>query len=529
MIALPPVVTERDEAPKSRTTEFASLLVLLIFLPFLIQAIAYLKILLQFMFVRNDAGYPEGAAVYAFLTALRTGRLYSFPFEFPWNEQMYGPVFYLMGTALAKMAHGDPMLTTMLARFVSFLAFLGAVALTGYLSWRLEREKRWAAISVVLGLACAWAIPFCASARPDSLSIFFIIGALVIYQIAEGRSRLIFWAGVLGALSFLTKQSTAPVLFALALDSMIAKRFWNTASLVAGSVSLSAPILSVLWFCHEPFFANFTAVGHTILSWSTVISTAINLLRTNQSAIVPITIALLGAALSWRKERYRTILLVAAFGCISNVAALANTGGYANYLLLPWLLMILLVPAGLARIEEWSWRSSLAPVGLILLSALLVIHQRNLLLQKPAGDLDAYNIERLKVLSDLPYLEVRSGQPQLMDPFYYHQLSRQNLWSGAPIMKKIENEDYDLVLISGKDGPADSEFSVVGFRGTSFWGADTLSEIMSHYSVLCEVPESLALVPRDRSDTVQGKDIARIFRQPCRATGRLPQLAPGMR
>jgi hypothetical protein len=526
--AAEPVAPEQDQPRQTRNAR-AAVLVLLMFLPFLIQAIAYLRILFQSIFVRNDLGFPEGASVYAFLAAMRTGKLYASPFDFPWNEQMYGPIFYGIGSAFAKITHGDPMLTTILARSLSLAAFLGSVGLIGYLSWRLERRKLWTAVSVVLGLACTWAIPFCASARPDALSIFFILGALAIYQVAEGRSQLIFWAGVFGALSFLTKQNTAPVLLALALDSLIARRFKNLAAMIAGSVSVSTLILSALWLRHEPFLANFTAVGHAIMIWSAVIPVAINHMRTNQTAIIPISIAWLGAGLSWRREKYRAILLAVVFGCISNVAALANTGGGSNYLTLPWLLTILLVPAGLTRIEEWSQRSFLLPVGMTLLGALLLIHQRNLLLQPPAGDLDTGGVERLEVLSDLPYLEMRSREPHLLDPFYYHQLAVQHLWSVAPIMNKIDGEEYDLVVISGKDAPADSEFSIDGYRGTSYWGADILGELMSHYQVLCEVPGSLALVPRDRSDALHDSDIARIFRQPCRATSRRPQLAPGLR
>jgi hypothetical protein len=51
----------------------------------------------------------------------------------------------------------------------------------------------------------------------------------------------------------------------------------------------------------------------------------------------------------------------------------------------------------------------------------------------------------------------------------------------------------------------------------------------SHYRALCEVPDYIALVPRDRASILQEKDIARIFGQPCRATGRTPQLAPELR
>ncbi len=333
------VVKQRDEAqpkPASR----ANLLVLAIFLPFLVQAVAYLAILLRLIVVRNDVLNPEGAIIYSFLTALRTGRLYSLPFDFPWNEQMYGPVFYSIGAVLARMAHGDPMMTTILARIVSFLTFLGAVGFVGYLCWRLERQKRWTAVCIVLGLACGWSFPFCASARPDAPSIFFILAALVAYEVAGERSGLIFLAGVLGALSFLTKQSTAPLLLALALDSLMARKFRATAVLIAGSVATSALILSVLWFRHEPFLANFTAVGHALFRWSEVLPIAVNMMRVNQIAIIPIAIGALGASLSWRKERYRVILLAAALGWISNVAALANTGATSNYMILPWLLTL---------------------------------------------------------------------------------------------------------------------------------------------------------------------------------------------
>lgn len=533
MTAPQPVITERDELRKSRNLR-ATVLVLLIFLPFLIQAIAYLKILLRLIVVRNDVLNPEGAIIYSFLTALRTGKLYSSPMNFPWNEQMYGPVFYSVGAVLAKVAHGDPMLTTMLARIVSFLAYLGAVGLIGYMSWKLEGRKRWTAVCVVLGLACVWAIPFSASARPDTLSIFFILGALAAYEGAydapQGRSRLIFFAGVLGALGCLTKQSTAPLLLALALDSLIARRFRDTAALIAGSAATCALIFSVLWFRHEPFLANFTAVGHALFSWSTVPQTAINMMRVNQIAIIPIGIAMVGAARSWKKERYRMILLAAALGWISNVAALANTGATANYLMLPWLLTILLVPAGLERIEESAQRSWWAPAGLILLGAVILIHQRSLLVGKPADDLDISRVERLQLLStNTSYLELHSSQPQLMDAYYYHQLALQERWSNAPIARKIDGEEYDLILLGGEDGHPDSEYWVGGFRGTAVFGDDTLAEIRSHYRDLCEVPGNMALVPRDRPDSLQVEDIARIFGQTCRATERIPQVQPGLR
>jgi hypothetical protein len=105
----------------------------------------------------------------------------------------------------------------------------------------------------------------------------------------------------------------------------------------------------------------------------------------------------------------------------------------------------------------------------------------------------------------------------------------QNVWSDAPILRQIDGEEFDLILISGENGQTDSEFLATGFRGVSYWGADALGEIERHYRVLCEVPGYLAFVPQDRSVALQDKDVGRIFRQPCLASDRMLQLAPGTR
>lgn len=502
---------------------------LLILLPFLFLAVLYVKTSVQLIFIHNDVGYPEGASVYAFLTVLRTGKLYSSPFDFPFNAQLYGPVFYLVGLACAKAARGDPMLTTELWRLVSFLSFLGSAAIAGYLSWRLEMKRSWAAASIVLGLACVWAMPSSASVRPDELSIFLILAALAVYQSAQGRSRLFLWAGVLGSLSFLTKQNTAPVLFALIVDTLIARRFRDTAALIAGSVPIPALVLFALWLRHEPFLANFLILRDSLYDWRTGLLMAINLMRTNQMAIIPMSLAVLGTGLSWKKEKYRAILLAAGFGCISNLVALGNIGGAANYFILPWMLTILFVPAGLAGIGEWTRLSMPVSLVLTLLGGLLLIHQRNVLFPKLAADLDTRNIENLKILSSSPYLEMRSRQPQLLDPFLYRVLSLHNRWSFAPIIEQIDRRDFDLILIAGNESPSNTELLVKSIRGVSGWGADTLGPMVSHYRVLCEVPELVAFVPRDRPGALKEEDITRILGQPCRATGRAPQLAHGVR
>jgi hypothetical protein len=523
--------TQEQGLAKFKKTPLAKWLVLLVFIPFLIEAVVYLKVLLQCLVARNDTTYPEGANVYVFLTALHTGHLYSSPFDFPLNPGIYGPMFYSIGAFCALIMHGDPTLTTRLMRVLSLLSFLGSIGLIAYLTWRLERVKHWTAITVVLGLACTWARPFAASARPDAISIFLIIASLTLYVVAEGRSRLIFWAGVLGALSFLTKQTMAPMLMALAIDSLMARKFRNTVALVAGSATMAAIVIAALWLRHEPFLANYTAETHAIVKWSSAAITVTNYMRTNQMAIIPIIIAFVGARLRWREKRYRVILLAAGFGCFLNLAALANLGGAENYLILPWLMVALLVPAGLVQLEAWANRSVLIPAALMLIGVALLVHQKNLIQIKAPANLDTTNISSMTMLSDLSYLEMRSRDPQLMDPAFYHQISMQKVWSGSVILDRIGMGVYDLILIKGEDAPMDSGFAVLGYRGISTWGPDMLDAMNLHYRPLCELPGYIALVPRDPSrnqtNVPSAETIGEIFRKPCEASNRTLQLSPG--
>jgi hypothetical protein len=159
----------------------------------------------------------------------------------------------------------------------------------------------------------------------------------------------------------------------------------------------------------------------------------------------------------------------------------------------------------------------------------ILIHQKGVLVRQPVHDLDASSVSRLKMLTvNNAYLELRSSQPQLLDTYFYHQLAMQKGWSIAPVTRKIDGEEYDLILLGGEDGASDSEYLIAGYRGTSFLGEDSLSEIRSHYRNLCEVQNFLALVPKDRPGTLHAMDIARIFGQPCQATSRLPKVQPGM-
>ena len=507
---------------------------LLIALPFAVQAVSYLRHLFMLLTVHNEAGYPEGVCVYGFMTAYQTHKFYLPPFELPWNAQLFGPLFVMTGTLVANVFHGAPTPISVFMRVVSFVSLLGSAALIGAICWKLERSKRWAVISVLLALACSWLMPYSAAARPDLLAAVLCLATVGLYVASEGNARLMYFAGIVGAASFLTKQSTAPVLMALMIDLLWSRKFKEAAIFTFGGITTAIPILGTIWLRHEPFMANFTAISHVTQDWKSIPSVVLDAFRVNQIAGIGIALALLGATFKLQDKRYRGVLLVVVFAWLSNIAALANVGGGPHYLIMPWLMTMLLVPAGLRQVEVRSERAVWIPAAIFLLAAFIVIHQRSLLNAKPLETLDARPIENLTMLTDLPYLELRSKEPQLLDTFTYNEFAKQGAWQDAPVLKKMDAKEYDLLLMDGNDAADQQTFLVSGFRGVSLWSEDLLRESSLNYRVLCEVGSGEAsihriiLVPQGRQESVTASEIATIFNSPCYATNRTPQLAAGM-
>jgi hypothetical protein len=116
------------------------------------------------------------------------------------------------------------------------------------------------------------------------------------------------------------------------------------------------------------------------------------------------------------------------------------------------------------------------------------------------------------MLSDSSYLEAQSREPQLLDPYFYGELSSRKVWSDAVILQRIDDEHYDLILMSG-----DAQFDKWA------WGTDVRAEMEGHYRVLCGVDNRIALVPQHRVDSVQAEDLTRIFKEPCSATVHMPE------
>ena len=99
---IPSAAGSSNSRHRSSTWFGAALLsAVLLLSPFVLQATFSLNQDWRLAFVHNDTTYPEGASIYAFLYPLRTDHLYAAPFQYPWNVQLYGPLFYIAGASIA--------------------------------------------------------------------------------------------------------------------------------------------------------------------------------------------------------------------------------------------------------------------------------------------------------------------------------------------------------------------------------------------------------------------------------------------
>lgn len=198
-----------------------------------------------------------------------------------------------------------------------------------------------------------------------------------------------------------------------------------------------------------------------------------------------------------------------------------------NYLTLPWLLLVLFVPAGLQAVLSWPKQSIILAVLAVCAAGLLLHERKDLRPTVEQHDLETQPLANLRLLSDWPYLEASSMEPEMLDPYFYHQLALQGLWSSKPIDTAVSEKSYDLVLLGGKDAEEQESFYVHSYRGYSDWNIETLASLREYYRPLCEVPGYIALVPKARASRVQTSDVSGVFKTPCQTTQRSVQQTPG--
>lgn len=162
----------------------------------------------------NLAG-EEYNVVYSTQRLMSEGVLYSDPARPPFAVTQYGPLFYLVGRASARLAGlsaDDPLGITRLLRGISLTFLLAQCAIVGVILRRHVGASRRVVLLAAVALL-VFQTPWCLTARPDSMEVLLVTASTLLgleairAESPRGQTAWLASALVCGVLAILAKQS----------------------------------------------------------------------------------------------------------------------------------------------------------------------------------------------------------------------------------------------------------------------------------------------------------------------------------
>jgi hypothetical protein len=437
----------------------------------------------------------------------RGGPVYTRADEPPYTPSAYGPLFYLSLGAVGWLARPATFQQFLVAARGFTLTLFLLVAVAAY-RWARRWDTRplisLAAPLLVLGDRSIW--PWNVAARPDVGALLFaLLGFSLVSRPDEPNQKRIAAAGFLMGLAFLFKQTflAAP---AAAFFWLLWKRRYRSAALLA--VSALAPVIvtlgwlelrgepvlySLLILRHSPYDvrSELVLIGMLAVGWPVM--------------ILQVGLGLAGlAALRGRDpDVARLAGLYLALAAAIDLATMGQVGAVHYYLTEMLTICAFLAPLGLDR---WVVRlRAAAPemrlgAGIVLvgLPALNLVAMAGMLTPLPHwGKLRAAVAGR-PVLSDEPYIAAYEKDPELIETSIMSVLERTGAWSPAPILRQIEQQQFDYVILRAKDDASGRLGLLKPYRGLPLVSPRIVEEVGRDYRKAgpCVDENAIVFVPR---------------------------------
>jgi hypothetical protein len=220
--------------------------------------------------------------------------------------------------------------------------------------------------------------------------------------------------------------------------------------------------------------------------------------------LILLAVAAAPAVLAWHRPRWLLLLLFAALSFVLQAAADIQAGGNINYFFES---LFAIVPfAVLGTFKVISWCRERPALGALLV-ALVLIHlllpltiefYRN---RKAIGPhaIAASNAEFRRqadflrgrhILSLIPRLAILDPHPALTEPYLYSYMERLGKLDAAPIVARIVDREFDVVI--GRDDDPN-------WRGVSLMPGTLLASIDAFYQRQCSISPAVFYVPRNRA------------------------------
>jgi len=459
-----------------------------------------------------DNMYPEGPHVYAGIRAAQTGRLYFSYRESPHIVQSYGPLFYVVAAGFARAAHLDVDRTIEYGRFVCYLSYLLVGVCAFLICRRLNTPLLLAAMAALMAIGQRDFLGWNATVRPDLMMLLFMaVGLWLILYADEYPFWAPFLSGACAGFACLFKQPGAGVAISSVLVLLYWKEFRKAIILCLGA---AIPVICMfVWLIlrKEQFIEQFRAVGKAIWLPSSLLPFFWHYIWDFIYAI-PVAVGVIGifAALRMGKQWHFVAIFTLVNGLIG-VAGLPQLGANTNYFLPGLFGCGLLLPAAYWYVKNWCVKNqSYAPVFSAVLIPCLVLaalhgdlHNRDYVrfFRAPDG-IDYRPLHNLRLLTDVPDLSLKGRSTDLLDAFAIHSLEITGNWDSAPVIQKIQNKEFDLVIFKrlkpyvAPTPPPLFERAVTSYRGISDYSPAVISAINDNYEIFCSSVFAVVLQPR---------------------------------
>ena len=461
--------------------------------------------------LHGNTTYPESAVVQNALLAAHDGHLYRPLTQAPFTPTLYGPLYYGVLAAIARVGSLDHQGLLEAGRTLSFAAFLGIALLLYALARRAGLAPLYALLATAFFAALQDTSPLNMSVRPDMLALSLALSGLYLFtKSEEGHSQdtpspsTLAFAGLCFGAAVMVKQSFIAAPTAALIMLLTRKHLRAAVTLTATVVAVAFTCVMVPLLHGDSFFANLGALSHTVTDLHGEIEFLLYELFYPGIHAPLLLCAVPGVVWAFRQPALRTMVIYFAITWPLAVLIGMHAGASVNVLLEPWTLCSLFAAFG----ARWLWEQG-GVLACAMLAATILICAAH-----PSTGLNTVNAqainempslaryERLvagrKVLADDPYLAAHSAEPIMLDIYESSILEQSGYWNPQPLLQQINAQKFEVVMITVQNR------YIRVYRGVPFLSASIYGAITSHYSVKCHLvkapgyAEFAVLTPNDK-------------------------------
>lgn len=434
-----------------------------------LMAILFLCEAFRFLPVVGDNIYPEAAGVLSARQWAEGSRLYQDYRQFPYQVTAFPPLWYAALALAAKVLRMSDLDSLMLfGRVLTMASLFGVVGLGYRWNRRLGHSVWLALLTATFYLSFPILLPWAVSARPDFLALFFTVLALY-WATLHDTVFAVCIAGTASALALLTLQSTVAAPVAIVLWLLESKR-WKHAALFCAVCAgiVGTTLLCVQWSSNGLLFLNLSGAkfGHFALTY---VRDVLGRLLNTPGHGFAVALFALGAfglleALKREDRRFRLLSIYLLMSVGLALLGSAAEGAGVNRYLEPAFAMAVLVPTGMARLQDaWKNESPFSSFAMVMMLFLLLpsldVQRWNAMHNRPENVKSMLAlVQSYQVFTDIPYLASRASTPQLVDLASLVNAERTNgrfAWSSAKLVNDLREREYEVVILSE---PVDSAY-----------------------------------------------------------------------